>query len=502
MEKAKCRKCLKEYAVKKNGEIRKHACFEATALDRAADAGASPLELLNQAAEETAVNDDAQAELDEAEEPTFEQGPWHGALSACICFCGAPVAEGDQVRDVGGSESVYFECKQCANDPEPAPVVELRIPAEPGPMPTPEEFMDEFDTPAPAGPKLNVSGQPDARRDWLGRYIVVDPELGDFRRTAKGKPVGLTRVTTFVKAAMDSTALNDWQKRNVLIGAVRRPDVVRQAHNLTHERDKDTLQRLVGQLEDAAGAKVSADEGTFLHEFTEHMDAGDCTWEDAAPQYQQSLKLYTQTLVKYGLEPVPGLIERTVMVKEFGGIVGTFDRVMFHRPSGTYVIVDLKTGKTLKYGYSEIEAQEWMYAHGINQGGVYDWNTDVWSPVGDPMTRGPHPDGVPIKVREDVGVIIHMPVQGPDEGRVLVRKADLVAGKAYAELCDDVRSHPKAKVKEWDEWWIDWEAQFRSVSVPSEASQLWQRARETGVAAERLSVLVSVAQHRLSELGF
>ncbi|HKY45025.1 MAG TPA: hypothetical protein VJM50_18180 [Pyrinomonadaceae bacterium] len=306
-------------------------------------------------------------------------------------------------------------------------------------FPTPDEFMD----PTEPASKLNVSGQPEARRDWLGRYIVRDPGTGDFKRTKKGKPVGFTRMTTFVKSATDSKAINDWGKRNVLIGASRRPDLVAKAHGLTHEDNKDELARLVGELETAAGAKVSADEGTFLHEFTEKMDAGLLSWRDAPEKYQESLRLYAQALADEGLEPVPDLIERTVMIREFGGIVGTFDRVFFHRPSGTYVVGDLKTGKTLEYGMNEIEAQVWGYAHGVNQNGVYDWNTDTWqSPHPDPS--GVNPPELPY-VREDVGVIIHMPVQGERAGTVELVLADLENGRRHAELCHSNRSAPKSK---------------------------------------------------------
>ena len=208
----------------------------------------------------------------------------------------------------------------------------------------------------------------------------------------------------------------------------------------------------MAELSTAAGAKVSADEGTYLHEETEFIDAGVKTWQDSPAAYQQDLKRYVEALEENGLEPVPGLIERTTMITEFGGVCGTFDRIFFHRPSGSYVIGDLKTGKTMKYAMNETQTQMWCYAHGVNQNGVYDWNTHTWVPVGDPMTKGSHPDGVPIKVREDVGVIIHMPVQGPEAGTVNVLLADLEAGRGHAELCHAVRSAPKGKPVLWASW--------------------------------------------------
>ena len=362
-------------------------------------------------------------------------------------------------------------------------------------FPTADEFLDPSTAERP--PKINVSGQPEAERDWLGRYIVVDPELGDFRRTKAGKPFGLTRVTTFVKAAQNNKAIGDWQKRNVVMGASLRPDVLRRAHGLTHDNGKDELDRIVGELDTAAGGKVSADEGTYLHSETEYIDAGLKQPEDCPPAYQEDLKRYVAALAKHGLEPVPGLIERTVMITEFGGVCGTFDRVFYHRPSGSYVIGDLKTGKTLKYGMDEIQAQMWCYAHGVNQNGVYDWNTKEWRPVS-------HDAGVPntmpplVKVREDIGVIIHMPVQGPEAGDVYVRKADLSRGAEYAALCASVKGWTKSKVQDWvGVPALSWEDRFRAVTTGEAATALWREAKAEGIKGRILDEYIDLARQSI-----
>lgn len=438
------------------------------------------------------------------DDPEPHKGPWHGALDVGACgSCGDRITEGDRIRADGTGG---YECGACGDSPatvviQPSPDAKPQVSA----LPTLDEFMDPFDLPskpAEAPRKINVSGQPEPNRDWQGRYIVKDPELGDFRWQKNGKPKGITRVTTFVKAAQDSKAINDWSKRNVVMGASLRPDVLRRAHGLTHETGKAELDRIVGELDTAAGGKVSSEEGTFLHEETEYIDAGLKNWMESPPAYQADLERYVRALNEYGLEPVPGLIERTVMVREFGGVVGTFDRIFYHRASGQYVIGDLKTGKTLKYGMDEIQAQLWFYAHGVNQNGLYDWNTDTWGPVGDPMTSGPHPDGTPVRVREDVAVIVHMPVQGPEAGAVYVRKADLVRGKAYAELCASVRDWPKSKVQDWEMPAAapvmpvleaapaarNWHAEFRAVTSREQANALYAELLEFGANEEYLAL--------------
>lgn len=488
--------------------------------------------------EEETVNDTDQAKLDDAPGYPFrtmgtrcddpacgcddhpQKGPWFGAMYSGECAsCFDRIEEGDRIRADGQGG---YECENCGEDDEPlaytdvvanglplpAPLADPNVPQVPAP--------DPWDDPTPAAeqkPDLNVSGQPKARYEWRGSvnmgYLVKDPGTGDFRRYAKGTVKGFTRVTTFVKAASDSKAINDWGKRNIVIGASRRADVLLRANGLTHETDRAALTQIVAELEEAAGAKVGSDLGTFLHEFTEQMDAGLKKSEHAPEQFRWSLWMYAQALADAGLEPVPGLIERTTMVKEFGGVVGTFDRVFYHRPSGTYLIGDLKTGKTMEYSMDETNTQMWLYAHGVNQSGVYDWNTDTWERpwvgLGVPSDRA-----AMTSVREDVGVIIHMPVQGEQAGTVTLVHADLAAGARHAELCHAIRSRHKSKVAPFTVPVAEsapayqvgsWADLFNNAQSVEHASELWLSAKAEGVEPMELQRLVGIAQQRLRELG-
>lgn len=373
---------------------------------------------------------------------------------------------------------------------------------------------DPWDEPAPPVPELNASGQPAARYEWHGKqnrgYLVKDPATGDFRRYKNGKPKGWTRATTFNKAATDQNSLTDWAKRNVLIGASRRPDLVSKAHGLTHETGKLQLMSIVSELETAAGAKVSAQVGTDIHELTERWDAGQLERKDIPPMYQGTILLYAETLKKAGLRPVPGLIERTTVIQEFGGIVGTLDRVYLHEASGQYLIGDVKTGKTLQYGMDEIETQEWIYAHGVNENGVYDWNLDRWYPA-----TAQWGEGKVITVSEEWGIVVHLPVQGPDAGTCKLVRADLQRGKRHAQVCHDVRVQRSSKPKPepWDgallkapecagqPVTVKWRGAFSRVTSQADAFALWEEATAAGVGPAELDLLVEMAQQRLRELG-
>jgi len=433
--------------------------------------------------------------------------------------CDGAIFAGDEIRSNG---SGGWEHARHAEEDIPVSVPAPTV-ATMDTQTEPDQFADPT-TAQPPVPEINVSGQPKARYEWYGKqnrgYLVKRPDTGDFQRYKNGNIKGLVRVTTFVKAASDQNALTDWAKRNVLMGASLRPDLVAKAHGLKHETDRAELMSLVGELETAAGAKVSADIGTMIHEYTERLDGDPSfTLQDVPAQYRPAVLLYAETLKAAGLRPVPGLIERTTYVPDFGGIVGTLDRVYYHERSGQYLIGDVKTGKTLKYGMDEIEAQEAIYARGVNGYGVYDWNTDAWAPpgsYGDSVDTGPWQ--VP-KVSLDWGVVVHMPVQGDDAGRCLLVRADLQRGWAHAKVCHIVREERanKPKPEAWSDDLLDpsprygvpkitdggirWSKMFATAASREELSELYVKAKAAGVAGLELQNLVSMGQRRLRQIG-
>lgn len=501
-------------------------------------------------------------EVPDAEESSMsknEPGPWFTASYDGECAtCDGAIFEGDTIR-AGGQGG--YECEDCGDDepvnddaapgfvagpPAPAEVSHWQQQAREAaarhleadttdtpyvaalkaelsaPLPSPDAFMD------PAAPEetpaVNVSGQPDPRYEWWGEqnrgYLVKLPETGDFRRYKNGRPKGITRATTFNKAASDTTSLTDWKLRNVIIGASRRPDLLLRAHGLDVQQDSKVLNKLAAELEAVAGAKVGADIGTFLHEFCEHIDAGLKTWRDAPEVYQAQLKLYSETLAEAGFETVPGMIERTTYIAEFGGVVGRFDRVLFHRPSGTYLIADLKTGRTMDYARLENECQEWIYAHGVNEHGVYDWNTDTWwdahdgCECEDHLSNGDCKGPKLIRVSETVGLIIHMPVQGDDAGQVFLEKTDLQRGKRYAATCAENRGWVKPKRELWS-WEPEaaaeevpqpprernWHAEFKAVTSREQANALYKELKAFGANEEYLALARLFGKQALASLA-
>lgn len=434
--------------------------------------------------------DSDQTAADAPEPETITKGPWHGALRGGRCtWCGDPYFEGDRIRSdgVGGweCEKGYEETPSTEQAWERPTAANVQLPpAEPTPAP------DVFSSPAPvsgdvfSGPAAVDGDAPqEGKTERLG-YICKDPVLGDFRRYKKGTKKGITRATTFNKSATNSKSITDWNKRNIIIGASRRPDIVAQAHGLDVNQDSAKLMEIADLLEDAAGGNVASAMGTEVHAWTERVDSGEAKLDDVPPQYRQAVTLYVGLLREHGFHIVPELRERTTYIKEFGGVAGTFDAILYHEPSDTYRISDTKTGKSMDNGWPEIECQLWLYEHGYNEFGTYNWDTHEWEA---PQHR----------VEGDYGVVIHLPVAGPLAGTGRLKRADLGAGREHAELCALVRAGGKSKAQDWVNPPVNWDRRFSGVTTTEQAGKLWQAAKSAGITGLELQRLVGLAQDSL-----
>jgi hypothetical protein len=416
-------------------------------------------------------------------------GPWFDARFPGICERGGEgFEEGEEIRADGEGG---YECRDCVgNDVADAvkPVVTemMRDGASLPPTVDPARAHELFA--APADVPATVTEGP--RTDRNG-HRLKDPVLGDYRRYKNGNIKSIRRVTTFNDAVDAKDNLTGWMKRNVLIGASAHPEIVAQAHGLTHEEHKDRLNQLVKRLEEAAGSNKAADLGTLVHKLTERVDAGE-PLSVVPAQFLPLVVLYRQTLANAGLRVVPGLIENTTFIPEWGGVAGSFDRVYEHIATGVRYIGDVKTGKTMDWGWQKIECQLAVYAQGYNRFGTYDWERAQWSPP----ERG---------VSASHGIVVHLPVSGELVGTCFLLDADLTEGWAYAAVCGAVweQRSVKSKASPWKPAGAaqpvrQWDVEFSSVTSRQQAAYLWGEARSLGVPLPELDRLVRLAQATLS----
>ena len=329
-----------------------------------------------------------------------------------------------------------------------------------------------------------TTDEDDVPRDQWGRYLLPDP----FGK-AKGRKA-YTRATTFAKSCSDTYTLSMWGERMVAHGLALRPDLYALACS-TPLTDRDALNKLSEQAKEAAGAKSRAALGTALHTFTEQHDRGEQVTAPAV--LMPEVQAYSTLVDQLGIEMVE--IERIVVVPELG-VAGTFDRIgrittpittpMGHLRRGQCVIVDLKTGRDLSYGWGEIAVQLALYSHGA---GMWRQGTDHY----DPMPP----------VRWDIGLVIHLPVRDDPaaEAKATLHAVDLTQGWKAAQLCRDVRAWRKQRelasevvvsevAKDRASLRLPtYEERIAAASSVTELSAIWRDARSRGLWTSKLADL-------------
>lgn len=408
----------------------------------------------------------------------------HCLPGRCVGCCGCSSMCTDTPCGVPSTTMAYSSIGYLASHPpvsEPVATV--------APMAETQSAIDAFTSPqAVTEPEaeLSVSGQPEAKRDRYGRYIMRDPRSGVLNEKS-----GFTRATTFAKTMSDSFGLNQWGKRMVVKGLTMRPDLLDLAHGLDVRADREALDKIAEDASTHAGNKVAANQGTAFHKVTERLDAGLIGLKDVPPRQLPEATAYLAEMRLKGLTTRREWIERSTMTDRPGeAVAGTFDRILTER-NGQHVIGDVKSGRSIDLGAGEIAIQLWTYAVGVNQFGIYDRNTHTWAP-------GP-------KVSEEYAIVMHVPVQrdGGEPAYCKLHRIDLTeiahAAKAAA-WTRRWRKSTKGLLSPYVPTERNWDAEFGSVANGPQAGALWQEARDAGVAGLELQRLVQVARDHLSHV--
>lgn len=245
-------------------------------------------------------------------------------------------------------------------------------------------------------------------RDHMGRPLIVPPD--------KDRPVAYTRCTTFIKCLDDTSLLERWGKRMVLVGAALDPSIPSRA---AWEFDRDALDGLAEQALEAAKAHEKRDKGTRLHLLSEHVDRGEplpdsvtigkrvhvTTDQDRADM--DAYRAATEPLRVTHIECFTTLDDLRV--------AGTPDRLV--EVNGRTYIADLKTGR-VDLGALAIAMQLAVYSRSV----FYDHVT---------REREPLPD-----VDQDRAIVMHLP---SGSGRCELHWVDIATGWEHVLLAREVR---------------------------------------------------------------
>jgi hypothetical protein len=333
-----------------------------------------------------------------------------------------------------------------------------------------EEILAE---PAPDDELLTKDGK---------RYRLPDPKTGTTRTWQ--------RVTTFNKAASDTFLIREWDKRIVAEGVAMSRKLQAQiaavlSEDLSPAKKKAELQPLADEAQRIAGAKDPAEIGTALHRMRAALDKG----RKFAPlePWDQDLKVYQELLAREGLTPVPEYVERTIVHRGYQ-VAGTFDGIV-RCPDGKLRMMDLKTGRTLEYGWGEIEVQCFVYS---DSRVIYNKDSKTYEPMPE--------------IEKDYALVIHLPAGA---GQAFSYEVDLQQGKYGADLAKTIWAYrkgrqlpkPRTSVELPPDVSSDHAAFLVRISKAThrqELKDIWQEAEGAGVWND---VLMATARRKYQELS-
>lgn len=293
------------------------------------------------------------------------------------------------------------------------------------------------------------------RKDGWGRYVEVHP--------ITGKDTHFTRMTTAADALEDKYGIIDWRCRNVAFGMGLRPDLVNMAIAAEGIDDKDTLNDVVRQAEQAAAANRPANVGTTLHLLTQRIDRGETV--RVPDDLRDRVTRYKTAVAQHRLKFILDYIEAVVCIADLN-LCGTMDRGAEWPHSTLPIIYDLKTG-SLAYAKVKIAQQLAGYANASHR-----WvGPGKWEPLP--------------AFNRDIALVMHLP---DGDAEPVLYKVNIKEGWRLLNMSMDVRSLRSGKGKHL----------FTEITADAQPSANANREEELRGRVERI---VAVPAAKVALLG-
>lgn len=243
-----------------------------------------------------------------------------------------------------------------------------------------------------------------------------------------------TRVTTIAGTLADRFGLEQWSKRNVILGLAARRDLYALAASCSPD-DKEQLNRIVKDAEEAAKARSGANLGTALHRITERIDSGEEL--DVPDPWRADVDAYLSTLLAHRVTIQTQYLERIVVLPK-PRVAGTLDRLVTVNLGDELFVADLKTGQDIvTYGMGDIAIQLALYANATHMWKGSDPRRDQYGRylLPDPATSDEYEPMPP--VNQEKAIAIHLPV---GEGKCSLYWVDIKAGARAAKIAFSTRA--------------------------------------------------------------
>jgi len=307
------------------------------------------------------------------------------------------------------------------------------------------------------------------------RYDIPDPVTGKDRLW--------TRATTLCKVLQDSYHLDMWERRVIVKGMGLRHDLAMLAANLDVTKDKEKLQDIAAKAKDTAGGNIGSNMGTAFHDYAQRMDSGeDMSKERMSPRTRRTLEAYKREMQDNDVEVLPDLMERVVCVYDLG-ICGRLDRVLTSKWWNAPRIGDVKSQKTLDFGYLSVAMQLAIYTRADY---MYNEDTGEWEAA---------PETDLFK-----GMVMHTPIQG-DQDFCELHEIDLDKGWTCVKLATTIRSWRK-QGKEMGRRYVNdfaWRTRILAAESIDDLSAVWKDANAVGEWTTSLEELGMFKREQLRE---
>ena len=206
-------------------------------------------------------------------------------------------------------------------------------------------------------------------------YYLTDPRTGEADH--------FQRVSTLKEIPAHKLHISQWRQRNIATGVARSNDLQDRVLRAATTAEMNTI---CEEAHEQAGGNEASELGTDIHDYSEKADLGEPL--GVPEQWRGRIAEYVKALADHHITVIPEMIERCMLSTRYE-VAGRFDRVV-RLADGTYVVADLKTGKSLS-SRKEFAIQTAIYADGFNSHGVWDEDAKAWVDPG-------------FKVREDFGL--------------------------------------------------------------------------------------------------
>lgn len=246
-----------------------------------------------------------------------------------------------------------------------------------------------------------------------GRYHLppLVSEAWQPNYAGKHQPWGWMRMSNVIGAYSDQRALQLWQDEMALRGFAERHDLYERLCVMPADASREKWVALAEEARIAAKANAPAARGTARHDMLETW----LTQSRAVGTVSMKLQL-TEIITAFNdhlLRPVPELTER-IIVNEQIQAAGRFDGAVIDLQTGELLIDDLKTKRRQFWTMLEVRAQLAGYTHA----------TAMWCPRTLCYVDPP-------RFSQDIGIVVHLPVDGDENGKPVVHLLDADLRKGW-----------------------------------------------------------------------